>query len=85
MKTNLCIPGNWADRSEIVTSIAKSNMGNYIFAGNILLNLKTTIGYEVELFDRDELLKESFRWAGLVNNVSEEFLEEIDISNTKTE
>ena len=78
VKTVLCIPGSWKDRSEIVTSIALKNLGEFIFAGKILLNLKTNIGFEIEIFDRDDRMKESFKWAGMVNMLSDEYLELID-------
>jgi hypothetical protein len=77
-KTILCIPGNWNDRKEIVTAIAENNMTDFIFAGMILLNLKKNKGFELEICERDERLKESFKFAGMVNRVSEEFLNEID-------
>jgi hypothetical protein len=77
-KTVLCIPGNWNDREEIVTSIAENNLNEFIFIGMILLNLKTNQGFEVEICERDDRMKESFKFAGIVNRVSEEFLDEID-------
>lgn len=77
-KTILCIPGNWNDRSEIVSAIAENNMNEFIFAGMILLNLKTNEGFELEICERDDRMQESFKWAGMVNRISEEFLNEID-------
>lgn len=78
IKTILCIPGLWKDRTEIVTSIAESNIGDYIFAGKILLNMNTNIGFELEISERDERMRESFKWAGMVNRVSDDFLNTID-------
>ena len=77
-KTVLCIPGNWNDRTEIVTAISENNMNDFIFAGMVLLNLKTNQSFELEICERDDRLKESFKFAGMVNRVSEEFLDEID-------
>ncbi|TPN83973.1 hypothetical protein [Aquimarina algicola] len=77
-KTILCIPGNWNDRQEIVTKIAESNINDFIFAGMLLLNLKTNKGFELEICERDDRMRESFRYAGMVNRVSEDFLDEID-------
>ncbi|XZF14579.1 hypothetical protein ACTHGU_00430 [Chitinophagaceae bacterium MMS25-I14] len=77
-RTILCIPGNWNNRAEIVTAIAGNNTGEFIFAGMILLNLKTKEGFELEICERDDRMKESFKWAGMVNRVSEDFLNEID-------
>jgi len=77
-RTILCIPGNWNDRTEIVTAIAESNLNEFIFAGMVLLNLKTNQGFALEICERDERMKESFKWAGMVNRVSGQFLDEID-------
>lgn len=76
-KTVLCIPGSWNDRSEIVTSIAKSNPNEFIFAGMVMLNMKTNKGFELQIEEYDENMKESFRIAGSVNRVDEEFIEQI--------
>ena len=80
-QTVLCIPGNWNDRDEILTAIAKNNMNEFLFAGMVLMNLKTKQGFELEICERDERMKESFKFAGMVNKVSEEFLNEIDKHN----
>ena len=77
-KTILCIPGNWNDRTEIVTAIAENNMNEFIFAGMVLMNLKTNKGFELEIYERDDRMKDSFKFAGMVNRVSEEFLKKID-------
>ncbi|NOQ75704.1 MAG: hypothetical protein GQ574_27100 [Crocinitomix sp.] len=58
-RTVLCIPGIWSDRSELVVAIVENNENEFIFAGNILLNLKTKVGYELEFCDRDERMKDS--------------------------
>lgn len=78
VKTVLCIPGSWKDRSEIVTAIASKNLGDFIFAGKTLFNLKTNIGFEIEIFDRDDRMKDLFKYAGMVNMLSDEYLELID-------
>jgi len=77
-KTVLCIPGNWNNRTEILTSIAENNLNEYFFAGMILLNLKTNTGFELEICERDDRMKDAFKWAGMVNRISDEFLNEID-------
>lgn len=78
MKTILCIPGNWQNRSEIVTAIASANINEFIFAGNILYNLKTQTGFELAIQERDENMRQSFHYAGMVNRVSNDFLNAID-------
>jgi len=77
-KTVLCIPGNWKNRNEIVDAIVKNNLNEFIFAGNIILNLKTNVNCEVEIYERDDKMKESFKFAGMVNRISEEFLRKVD-------
>ena len=76
-KTIICIPGNWNDRSEIVTLIAKANINEFIFAGMVMLNMKTNKGFEIQIEEYDEHIKESFRIAGMVNRVEEDFIEQI--------
>lgn len=80
-KTILCIPGNWSNRTEFVRAIVENNTNEFIFAGKILLNQKTNQGFELELCEKDHRMKESFRWAGMVNRISEEFLNEVDKHN----
>lgn len=77
-QTILCIPGDWNNRSEIVTAIAESNLNEFIFAGAILYNMQTKKGFTLEICERDERMKESFKWAGMVNRVSEDFLNAVD-------
>ncbi len=77
-KTVLCIPGNWKNRNEIVTAIAENNLNEFFFSGLILLNLKSNVGFELEICERDDRLKESFKFAGMVNRISEEFLTKVD-------
>jgi hypothetical protein len=82
MKSLVCIPGIWKDRSELVLAIASNNSLEYLFAGNILLNIPTGKHFELEVCDRDEKMASSFKVAGLVNQVSDLFLEEIGKHNT---
>ena len=77
-RTVLCIPGNWKNRSELVTAIAESNAGNYLFAGMVLMDLKTKAGFELEIYERDNRMKEAFGFAGRVNQVTDNFLSKID-------
>jgi hypothetical protein len=77
-KTVLCIPGKWKDHDEVVASIATTNMNKFIFAGKIIMNIETEKSFELEICDSDERMRESFKWAGLVNRVTDEFLDEIE-------
>ena len=80
-KTILCIPGNWKDRAEIVSKIAANNSNKYIFAGNILLDIIGNKRIEMEICDQDIRMIESFKWAGINRDISEDFLTKIEKHN----
>lgn len=63
MEIVLCIPGPWADRSELVQSIVKDS-GGYIFAGMVLMNLETKQPCELDFCDRDDRMLSAFKAAG---------------------
>ena len=75
--TILCIPGNWENREELLLSLVESSSGEYMAAGNILLNSKEKRHYSFEFCDRDARMKDSFRFAGRVTAIGEEILESI--------
>lgn len=77
-KTVLCIPGNWNDSDEIVRALAASNPNEFIFAGMTLLDIENDITYEVEICESDEAMRDSFYWAGRINQLDEDFLDEIE-------
>ncbi|HAA13869.1 MAG TPA: hypothetical protein DCE41_20130 [Cytophagales bacterium] len=77
IRSILCIPGDWKDRSELVLAIAEANANEYLFAGGILLNLNTHQGFELHLEEYDENMMQSFRYAGMVNQLSDEYLKQI--------
>ncbi len=57
MKSILCIPGKWKDRTELVASIAISSAHEYIFCWEcFLLHLPRKLASvsEVEVCDLDE-------------------------------
>lgn len=63
MEIVLCIPGPWADRSELVQSIVKDS-GGYIFAGMVLMHLETKQSYELEFCGPDERMASAFEASG---------------------
>lgn len=69
------IPGQWADRTEIVTSIAKKS-GGYLFAGMVIMNTTTKDPFKLEIHDHDPNLKKAFSIAG-TGRLTEEELEAI--------
>lgn len=78
VKTILCIPGNWKSRSELIGAIAENNVDNFLFAGQMLMNLKTKAIYEIELHEKDDQLRKAFKAAGMVNRLGEDVLDEIE-------
>jgi hypothetical protein len=76
-KTVICIPGNWNDWNDFMLTIVDATNGEYIAAGNILINVKNKRHYTVEFCERDERMKQSFSYAGKVTSVTEAFLEKI--------
>lgn len=59
----LCIPGPWADRSELIQSLVENNSG-YIFAGMIMMQLETKQICELEFCAPDERMASAFQAAG---------------------
>lgn len=77
-ETILCIPGNWADRESFITSIFETNINEYLAVGFILFDQKNNLSYEIDLCVHDSKMRDSFKWAGLVNRIPEEFLDKIN-------
>jgi len=59
-------------------SFIANNGTQYLLAGNVLLETGTGQHFEIDICDRDPRMGASFRAAGLVNRVSEDFLAGID-------
>jgi len=57
------VPGLWATRTDIVTSIALRS-GGFLFAGLVLMDRATQQGFKLEIYDHDPQLHEAFRIAG---------------------
>jgi hypothetical protein len=74
----LCIPGNWKDWKDFILKIVTASDGEYIAAGNILMNAKANRHFTVTFCEYDYKMKAAFKSAGMVNQVSDNFLEEID-------
>ena len=79
--TVICIPGTWNDWNEFVLSIVAATNGEYLAAGNILMNAKKERYYTIEFCEHDDKMKESFKYAGMTTRVGDNFLE--DIGNHK--
>jgi hypothetical protein len=62
-ETVLCIPGPWADRSELIERIVRGSHG-YIFAGRILMNAQTSDTCELQHEARDDRMLSAFLTAG---------------------
>ncbi len=74
----LCIPGNWNSREDLLLLIVAANNGEYLLAGNVLMNAKTNHHYTIDFCERDKRMKESFKYAGMVNRITETFIDEVD-------
>lgn len=59
----LCIPGPWADRSELVERVVRDS-GGYLFAGMVLMHMETSTFFELDFCDRDERMLDAFQAAG---------------------
>src|SRR6266852_1624628 len=57
------VPGAWATRTDIVTSIVEHS-GGFIFAGLVLFDTATKQGSTLEVYEHDPWLHEAFRIAG---------------------
>lgn len=59
----LCIPGPWADRSELVERIVRASEG-YLFAGNVMMHLETKNKVELQFEGADPRMVAAFASAG---------------------
>ena len=50
----LWIPGDWSDRTDIVKSIAKNNLNKYIFAGFVLMDIKTNESFGIQVLEKTD-------------------------------
>ena len=75
-QTIIGVPGRWATRSDIVTSIVKSS-GGYLFAGMILMHMESQVHFSLEVYGRDDALTRAFAIAG-GNRLTQQELDEID-------
>lgn len=76
-KSIICIPGNWNDFEDFHGSLIVSSGASYMVVGNMLINGKSNRHYSFEFCEHDVRMKESFRVAGRVTEISDEILEEV--------
>ncbi|KQU24725.1 endopeptidase [Bacillus sp. Leaf13] len=70
------IPGKWKNRTELIQAVASQSEG-YLLAGHILHNKDKNITFQVEVYDYEPNLKETFSYASK-GAFSERLLEEIN-------
>ena len=70
------IPGNWKNRTELIQAVATKSEG-YLMAGNIIYNSQKNIGFQVEVYDYEPNLKETFIYASR-DSFQQSLLDEID-------
>ena len=75
--TIICIPGLWNTWEEFILSVIDSTNGEYIAAGNILMNTKKNRHYTIDFCEYDYGMMDSFRYAGMVTRVTDGFLVQI--------
>ena len=69
------VPGKWNNRTELIQAVASKSEG-YLMAGHIIYNTKKDIGFQAEVYEYDESLKEAFSYASR-NTFDGSLLEEI--------
>jgi len=62
-KLIISVPGLWKDRTELVQIVARTS-GGYLLAGNILHNAKENVGFEIDVYEHDPGLAESYAMTG---------------------
>ena len=80
-RTVLCIPGPWTKREDLLSRIVDSSAQQYFATGTMMLNRDTNEAYEFEVSDRADEMRSAFHYAGLVNHLSDDFLDEVDEHN----
>lgn len=78
MTTVLCIPGNWKDRTALITAVVKANEGEFLMVGGVLMHIPSQQGFRVEIEGQDHQLELSFRVAGSWGELEEAFYEAIN-------
>jgi hypothetical protein len=60
----IAIPGPWKDRSDFLSRLVTFTNGEFIFAGNFLVNPKANDHVIAELYEADPHLQRAFEYAG---------------------
>jgi hypothetical protein len=55
----ICVPGPWGDRSELIQALVRAS-GDFIFAGRVLMNMKTRESCELVFESPDERMLSAF-------------------------
>ncbi|MCF2875551.1 MULTISPECIES: hypothetical protein [unclassified Tenacibaculum] len=80
--TVICIPVKWESRTEIVEMILKSSKQQYLFAGQILMNTISGENFELEICEKDERIPIAFAFAGKVNGIKKDEINEVKRHNS---
>lgn len=70
------VPGKWKNRSEIVMAIAEKS-GGYLFAGQVLMDIKTKTSFEVDIYQHDPSLAKKVRSSSM-GQIPEQELQALD-------
>ena len=76
-KTILCIPGSWNSYEAFKDALIVTTDAKYMMAALVLMDVEGKTFFEVEFSDHDDDMRRAFYLAGLVNQLQEDFLDEI--------
>lgn len=62
-RTVLCIPGPWETRADLISALIEAETG-YLFAGGIIMEMKSQIGFRAHHEGPDDRMTSAFRVAG---------------------
>lgn len=62
-RTVLCIPGFWETRADFISALIEAETG-YLFAGGVLMEMKSQIGFRAHHEGPDDRMSSAFRAAG---------------------
>ena len=75
------VPGPWKERRDLVTSIVETSGGEYLFAGQVLMETASKQFCQLELYEHDGEQRRAFEVAG-VGTLSETLLDAIAAHQT---
>lgn len=81
-ETVICIPGKWVNWEEFIVELVAATEGEYIAAGNILMNARKNIHYHIDFCEADDKMAAAFTYAGRGTNISPACIDAIKNHNS---